>query len=126
MQLPAGLLPAWPEKPPPLEPERPENTAPRDGRGQALGDLEGLLTIQAGVTWPPRPSSVCAAGAPGRNLQPLPDQTEQKEMSLKHQKEDLDNNNVVSGLGSNCCDNITSHLYRARLCTKCFHIYYPS
>lgn len=39
-------------------------------------------------------------------------------MRLRHQKEDLDDNNVMSGLGSNCCNNITSHLYRALLCKK--------
>lgn len=27
-------------------------------------------------------------------------------MSLKRQKEELNNNHVVSGLGSNCCDKI--------------------
>lgn len=118
MELLAGLLPDWPEEAPQLEVDRPENMAPWDRRGHALGSwagwgLERFLRIGAGDTRLPRPSSICAAGAPGRNLQPLPKQTEQKEMSLKHQKEDLDNNNVVSGLGSNCCDNISSHLYRA-------------
>ena len=113
-----------------MEVDRPENTVPLGPLGPRSGELagqglEGFLRIGAGDTRLPWPSSVCAAGAPGRNLQPLPKQTEQKEMSLKHQKEDLDDNNVVSGLGSNCCDNISSRLYRASLCTKCFHIYYP-
>lgn len=43
-------------------------------------------------------------------------------MSLKHQKADLDNNNEVSGLDSNSCNNIF-HLHRTLLCIKGFHIY---
>lgn len=46
-----------------------------------------------------------------------PDRAKRNE--FKAPEEDLDNN-IVSGLGSNCCNNITSHLYRTVLCKNAF------
>ena len=118
MEMLAGLLPDWPEEAPQMEADRPENTVPLGPPGPCSGELgwSGPGGVSENRGWRHTAASAffyLCSWSPRRNLQPLPKQTEQKEMSLKHQKEDLDNNNVVSGLGSNCCDNISSHLYRA-------------
>lgn len=79
-----GLPPAWPEAPPPLGLDRPENMVPE---GQPRPPQESLVARALQVLRIKNEDlSVCAAATPGRNLQPSPNQAEWKGMSQSTRK----------------------------------------